>query len=101
VEKHGALVLYVADRDEWKLWLGDESAPLFMGRSGSVKDFMQVGAFHEGKQAVLDTGRATGDADFARQQKSAPPGAQPPPGQMLKLQTDAILDQLIFKLEPK
>jgi hypothetical protein len=100
VEQKGALALYLADRDEWKLWIGDDSAAAFMGRAGTVKDFMQGGAFHEAKQAFLDRARATGDADFARQQKAAAPDKQPSPKQHLKLQVDAVLDGLIAKLEP-
>lgn len=101
ITKTGALALYVADRDEWKLWLGDDSAPVFMGHAGTVKDFMQDGAFHEAKQAFLDAAKAQGDADFAKQQKTAAPDRPPPPGQRLKLQTDAVLDGLIAKFEPK
>ena len=41
------------------------------------------------------------DADFAQQQKAAPSDKPPPPAQRLKLQTDALLDGLITKLEPK
>ena len=101
VDKAGALVLYVADRNEWKLWLGDASTPAFMNRAGTVKDFMQDGAFHEAKQALLNAAVAQGDADYAAQQKAAAPDKPPPPAQRLKLQTDAVLDSLIFKLEPK
>ncbi|HVS53116.1 MAG TPA: peptidylprolyl isomerase [Opitutaceae bacterium] len=100
VEKTGALALYVADRDEWKLWIGDDSAAAFMGHAGTVKDFMQGGAFHEAKQGLLDAARATGEADFAAQQKSAA-GPSLPTGQRLKLQTDAVLDGLIARLEPR
>ncbi len=101
VEKTGALALYVADRDEWKLWTGDDSAAAFMGRTGTVKDFMQDGAFHQAKQAFLDAARAEGDADFAKQKAAAAADHPPAPGQRLKLQTDAVLDGLIAKLEPK
>ena len=101
VAKTGALALYVADRDEWKLWLGDDSAPAFMGQTGTVKDFMQDGAFHTAKQAYLDAAKAQGDADFTKQQKSATPEKPLPPGQRLKLQTDAVFDGLIAKFEPK
>ena len=101
VDKAGALALYVADRNEWKLWLGDDSTPAFMDRAGTVKDFMQDGAFHEAKQALLKAAVAQGDADYAAQQKAAAPDKPPPPAQRLKLQTDAVLDSLIFKLEPK
>lgn len=65
VGKTGALALYVADRDEWKPWIGDDSAATFMGHAGTVKDFMQGGAFHEAKQSLLDAARAAGDADAA------------------------------------
>jgi cyclophilin family peptidyl-prolyl cis-trans isomerase len=101
VAKSGALALYLADRDEWKLWIGDDSAAGFMGRAGTVKDFMPDGAFHEAKQAFLKAARAQGDADFGLQQKTAGASQPPPPGQGLKLQTDAVLDGLIFKLEPR
>ena len=37
----------------------------------------------------------------ARQKAAAPADQPPPPAQRLKLQTDAILDGLILKLEPK
>jgi cyclophilin family peptidyl-prolyl cis-trans isomerase len=98
VGQRGALVLYIADRDEWKLWVGDDSAAAFMGRAGTVKDFMAGGAFHEAKQALLADARARGDAEFKRQQEMAP-SVQPPPGQRLKLQLDAVLDALLVKLE--
>jgi cyclophilin family peptidyl-prolyl cis-trans isomerase len=101
VAKTGAFALYLADRHEWKLWLGDDSVPAFMGRAGTVKDFMQDGAFHEAKQAFLKAALAQGDADFTAQQKAAAPDKPPPPAQHLKLHIDAILDGLIFKLEPK
>ena len=101
VAKTGALALYVADRDEWKLWIGDDSAPAFMGRAGTVKDFMQGGAFHEAKQAFLAAARTRGDADFATLQQTAAADRPPLPGQRLKFQTDAVLDGLIGRLEPK
>lgn len=100
VEKTGALAVYVADRDEWKLWIGEDSTAKFMGRAGTVKDFMQGGALHNAKQSFLEAARATGDADFARQKEKAAADKPPPPTQRLKLQTDAVLDGLMQKLEP-
>ena len=101
VAQRGALVAYFADDDDWRAWLGDESTPEFMGRAGTVKEFTDSGAMHEAKEAFLKAARATGDADFLKQQKSAPPDRPPPPQQRLKLQADALLDGLINKLEPK
>jgi hypothetical protein len=73
----------------------------FAGRSGTAKELTDSGAMHEAKEPFLKAATATGDADYERQKKSLPTDRQPPPGQRIKLQTDAILDGLIFKLEPK
>lgn len=101
VGRRGALAVYFADQDECRVWIGDESTAAFVGRPGSAKELTASGAIHEVKEAFLKAARATGDADFARQQKSAPPDRPPPPRQQLKLQTDAVIDGLILKLEPK
>ena len=47
------------------------------------------------------TPQAQGDADFATQKKNAVPERRSRPRSELKLQTDALLDRLIFQLEPK
>lgn len=99
-ERRGALVAHFADEDDWRVWLGDESVAQFAGRAGSVKALTDSGAIHEGKEAFFKSARAQGDADFARQKAAAPADRQPTPSQRLKLQTDAVLDGLIFKLEP-
>ena len=72
----------------------------FMGRPGTVKDFMADGAFHVAKQGLLDAARAARDAEFARQQEAAAPERPPTAKQRLKLQTDAVIDGLIGRLEP-
>lgn len=99
VDRRGALAVYFADEDEWRIWLGDESTPAFVGRAGTAKEFTDSGAMHEAKEAFLKAARATGEADFARQQKAAPPDRPPTPQQRIKLQADALLDGLIGKLE--
>ncbi len=101
VAKRGALAVYFAADDDWRVWIGDESTAAFFGRPTSAADLADGAAFHDVKEAFLAATRAEGDAAFARQQKAAAPDKQPPPAQRLKLQTDAVLDQLILKLEPK
>jgi cyclophilin family peptidyl-prolyl cis-trans isomerase len=98
--KRGALAAYFADEDDWRVWIGDESTAAFFGRSTVASDLVEGGPFHHAKEAFLDAARAKGDADFAQQQKSAA-GKPLAPHQKLKLQTDAMLDGLIDKLEPK
>jgi cyclophilin family peptidyl-prolyl cis-trans isomerase len=101
VAKRGAVAAYFADEDDWRVWIGDESTTAFLGRASTPDDLVPEGAFHKAKEAFLAAARAAGDAAFAQEQKSAPPDRQPKPAHHLKLQTDALLDALIFKLEPK
>ena len=101
VARRGVLAVYFADDDDWRVWIGDESTAAFLGHAATPKDLVEDGALHDVKKAFLDAARAQGDADFAAQQKAAAPDKPPPPAQRLKLQTDAVLDGLIFKLEPK
>jgi cyclophilin family peptidyl-prolyl cis-trans isomerase len=101
VAQRGVLVAYFGDEDSWRVWIGDELTPRFVGRSGTAKEFTDNGAMHEVKEAFLKQAKAAGEADFARQQRTSPPDKQPPPAQKVKLHADALLDGLIFKLEPK
>ena len=101
VAKRGALAVHFAAEDDWRVWIGDESTAAFLGRPAGTADLAKGAAFHEAKEAFLAAARAEGNAAYARQQKAAPPDKQPLPAQQLKLQTDAILDGLILKLEPK
>lgn len=101
VAQRGAVAAYFADEDDWRVWIGDESTSTFLGRTSKPEDLVPEGAFHQVKEPFLAATRAAGDAAFAQQQKSSPPDHQPPPAQRLKLQTDTLLDALIFKLEPK
>jgi cyclophilin family peptidyl-prolyl cis-trans isomerase len=101
VARRGALAVYFADEDDWRVWIGDESTSTFFGHATTSADLVEGGAFHQVKEAFLNATRAAGDAEFARQQAAASPGEKVPPAQHLKLQTDAVLDGLIDKLEPK
>ena len=97
----GALAVYFADADEWRVWFGDESAATFIGQATTPNDLKPDGKLHEAKQSFLITARADGDREYQKQQKAASPEKPLPAGQSLKLQTDAMLDGLIARLEPK
>lgn len=101
VLRRGVMVAYFADEDDWRVWIGDELTARFFGRTPTAADLADGGAFHDVKEAFLQAAHAAGDAAFERQLKTSPPDAPPPAAQKLKLQTDALLDALIFKLEPK
>jgi hypothetical protein len=100
-EKRGAVAAYFADEKDWRVWIGDESASAFLGRTAAPADLVDDGAFHTVKDAFLTAAASAGDDAFARQQATAPASQPVPPAQRVKLQTDALLDGLIFKLEPK
>lgn len=100
-DRRGALAVYFADEKDWRVWIGDDSAAAFVGRPGTAAELTKSGAIHDQKEAFLQQAQATGDADFERQQKTSPPDRQLVPGQRVKLQTDAILDGLLMRLEPK
>jgi cyclophilin family peptidyl-prolyl cis-trans isomerase len=89
--KDGVLIVYVAERDEWKLWIGDDLLPVVMGRPGTVDDFMRTGALHEKKEALLAE---------AKKRLAAPGDPAEPPAQRLKLACDDVLAALIAVLEP-
>ncbi|MEI6107160.1 MAG: peptidylprolyl isomerase [Opitutae bacterium] len=99
--QHGAVAAYFAADDDWRVWLSDEAANIFLGHPATTADLAPEGALHKLKTAFMDEAIAAGNAAFERQKQSAPPDKQPPPAQRLKLQTDAMLDGLILKLEPK
>jgi cyclophilin family peptidyl-prolyl cis-trans isomerase len=97
--QRGAFAAYFADEDDWRVWVGDESATVFLGRKPTAQELTEGAAFHDAKEAFLKAARAQGDADFAKQQKIVTPEKPLPAGQQLKLQTDAMLDGLIERLE--
>ncbi len=100
-EKSGAVLAYFADEKDWRVWIGDDTTAAFFGRPATSSDLGDGAAFHDVKDAFLAAAQAAGDAAFEKQKAAAPADKPVPPSQHLKLQTDALLDALIFKLEPK
>jgi len=101
VARRGVLVAYFADEKDWRVWIGDDLTAVFLGHPAAADDLAPEGPLHKVKDAMLTAAQAEGDALFATQQKAATPERPLPSGQQVKLQTDALLDALILKLEPK
>lgn len=99
--ERGAVAAYFADEKDWRVWIGRESTAAFLGHAPSAADLVDEGPMHVAKTAFLEAAQKQGDDAFAAQKKSAPADKPVAPAQQLKLQTDAILDGLISKLEPK
>jgi cyclophilin family peptidyl-prolyl cis-trans isomerase len=100
VAQNGVLVAYFADDKDWRVWIGDDLVAKFLGRPAVAGDLADGGALHEAKMKLIDGAIAEGDAVFATQQKNAPADRPLHPYQQVKLQTDALLDALIFRFEP-
>ncbi|MBI5689706.1 MAG: peptidylprolyl isomerase [Verrucomicrobia bacterium] len=101
--RDGALAVYFVDDDSWRIWVGDTLTSQFAGKPGTAAELTKSGAIHDVKEALLEAAQARGNADFKQQQETLAAAKQPPPppGQRVKLQADAVLDSLIFKLEPR
>ncbi|MEI7983527.1 MAG: sialidase family protein, partial [Bacteroidota bacterium] len=91
---------YEGDRNLGLCFLSDDAGATW-GRSRIPADLADGAAFHDVKEAFMKAAQAEGDDAYTNQKKNAPADKQPPAGQRIKLQTDAILDGLILKLDPK
>ncbi|HTH49009.1 MAG TPA: peptidylprolyl isomerase [Candidatus Limnocylindria bacterium] len=100
VAEKGVLAIYFADRQEWRLWVGDALLPAFKKGATAADGTVNQLELHEAKQAFFAEARAKADAAIAYAVQHAPADQPVPENQKLKLWTDAILDGLIFKFEP-
>jgi len=98
VIKGGVLVVFFADDPDWRVWVGDDLTPRFVGKPGNAKQFTESGEMHNAKEAFLTGSLAKADAAFAALQKAAPAGSPPGPGRHLALQADALIEGLAAKL---
>ena len=96
VNRSGVLAVYFADEDEWRIWLGDELTPRFVGRPGTVEELTKSGAIHEVKEALLTAIQAT----VAAAGRKTSPKVQPDPGLHRRQQAEAMVAGLIAKLGP-
>lgn len=101
VATRGVLAVYFADEDDWRVWIGDELTPVFVGRPGTAKMFTESGAMHDAKEAFLKATFAQADAAWAALQKSAPAGQAATRARKLGFQADALVDDLIGRLTKK
>ncbi len=94
------LAVYFADIDQWGVWFGASRLEQFMGRSGTVKEFMSDGALQQAKQALITSAQAQAAVYLAEAEAAAPPDKPLNDAQKLKLKLDGMVDALIQKFEP-
>lgn len=94
VDKSGALAVYLADRDQWRIYVGTDSVPDFV--TGGSEDGPML---DHALTAFLADAKTRSEGFIATAEKTATKPLTP--GQKIKFQVDAVLDGLIFKLERK
>jgi cyclophilin family peptidyl-prolyl cis-trans isomerase len=101
VAKRGALAVYFADQDKWYLKIGIESVAQFISTTPIGEKSLSKKSLGEAEQEFLDACRARGAEFIATAVANATPDKPLANGQKIKLKVDAVLDGLIFKLEPR
>jgi hypothetical protein len=92
--EHGVLLVYFADDPDWRIWIGNDLAARFAGKSGTVEELTASKAIHDVKEALLASAKAKADAAAAALGK-------PSGGQRLILDADALAEALMIRLQPK
>jgi hypothetical protein len=88
-ETEGMVAAYIADRDEWAVWVGDKLMPRFNPSGGSL---------HDAKQAFIAGARERAGTIIAEINREAPPDSPLGDAQKLKLVTDEVIDGAISLL---
>jgi hypothetical protein len=98
--KNGILMVHFGDDPDWRVWIGDDLTPRFVGKPGTARDFTESGAMHEAKEALLKSAmKAAADA-YAGMHAPAPDFKDPHnlyAHIYLRLQTAALIDALKAK----
>ena len=98
----GIVVTWFADTGQWGLWIGEHELPRLMGRAGTMQEWMQGGALHRAKQALITEAGARAEQlmrDNAAQAAAAGrPFAEP---DRIKCRMDAMIEVLFRRFEPR
>jgi hypothetical protein len=97
VIQHGILMVHFGDDPDWRVWIGDELTPKFVGKPGTAEEFTASGEMHKAKEAVLTAAIAGAACRYAALNLSKVDDKLPASGVLLRLQTDAIVSGLRAK----
>lgn len=100
-DKQGAFAVYLADKDEWQLRIGDDSLAAFLGTTPPADVAQLRMVLNEAKLNFLADAHKNADTAIAWSEAHPIAGNPLTPAQRIKLQVDAVLDGMILKIEPK
>jgi hypothetical protein len=98
VAQEGVLLVYFADEDDWRLWIGDDLAATFVGHSGTAQQLTRSGAIHETKEAFFVAAHIQAEDALSALKRITAAARPPSAAQRVRLQTEALLDLLTKKL---
>ncbi|MCF7688533.1 MAG: ankyrin repeat domain-containing protein [Cephaloticoccus sp.] len=93
VLEKGVLIVYFADVDEWRVWIGNELAAEFAGEPGTAAELTKSGAMHEAKEGWLNDVIGTFEHEWKRGQKMSHDA--PSPSTRVGFQADGIVASLM------
>ena len=91
IDRSGALAAYFADKDQWYLWVGDDLMSAFNPEGKRPTEV---------KNALYKTVKAKAAEYTEQAKKMRGPDKPLTPADLAKYSVDAMLDLLIFQLEP-
>lgn len=97
LNQRGVVAVYFADDPDWRLWIGDELTPVFVGKPGDAKTFTENDEMHNAKEAFFAAAWAAADSAWARRSPATPPT----PAEKAAEQAAALVDGLIRRLAPR
>jgi cyclophilin family peptidyl-prolyl cis-trans isomerase len=104
VDKEGTLAAYVADEDRWHLRIAGKSAESFIAGprkpDGTKEPLSKSTTLDQAVGDFLVTAGEQANQFVESATKAASVDQALPAGQKIKFQVDAVLDGLIFRLEP-
>jgi cyclophilin family peptidyl-prolyl cis-trans isomerase len=101
VAKTGVLVVYFADESDWRVWIGDDLVSDFLGRPATPADLAEGAAVHQAKEALFAQVEALAQSYTAQARTQRGPDQPLRPSDLIKYSTDAMLDTLLLRFEPR
>ena len=98
----GIVATWFADTEQWGLWIGEHELPVLMDGTGTMQAWMQGGALHRAKQALIAEAEARAEQlmreNAAQAVAASRPFAEP---DRIKCRMDAMIEVLFRRFEPR
>jgi len=98
----GIVATWFADTGQWGLWIGEHELPRLMGRAGTMQEWMQGGALHRAKQALIAEAETRAEQLMRDNETQAVAAGRPfAEPDRIKCRMDAMIEVLFRRFEPR